>query len=145
MRFERYCELANKEGGATVQSLISRKKTLNQMECGWIFVILRILSWKLSIQKYKGRVVLRGDIVKDDSGSYAVFAEQGSSASQMTAAEVFYIFQGFQDAQDKQPMQYPLVLRSKWKVHQRYLRKKFRCISYDQLARHFLEKDDSVD
>ena len=36
-------------------------------------------------QKYKGRVVLRGDIVKDDSGSYAVFTEQGSSASQMTA------------------------------------------------------------
>ena len=34
-------------------------------------------------QKYKGRVVLRGDIVKDDSGSYAVFTEQGSSASQM--------------------------------------------------------------
>ena len=39
-------------------------------------------------QKYKGRVVLRGDIVKDDFGSYAVFAEQGSSASQMTAAKV---------------------------------------------------------
>ena len=38
-------------------------------------------------QKYKGRVVLRGDIVKDDSGSYAVFTEQGSSASQMTAAQ----------------------------------------------------------
>ena len=37
--------------------------------------------------KYKGRVVLRGDIVKDDSGSYAVFTEQGSSASQMTAAK----------------------------------------------------------
>ena len=37
-------------------------------------------------QKYKGRVVFRGDIVKDDSGSYAVFTEQGSSASQMTAA-----------------------------------------------------------
>ena len=32
-------------------------------------------------QEYKGRVVLRGDIVKDDSGSYAVFTEQGSSAS----------------------------------------------------------------
>ena len=29
-------------------------------------------------QKYKGRVVLRGDIVKDDSGSDAVFTEQGS-------------------------------------------------------------------
>ena len=32
--------------------------------------------------------MLRGDIVKDDSGSYAVFTEQGSSASQMTAAKV---------------------------------------------------------
>ena len=42
-------------------------------------------------QKYKGRVVLRADIVKDDSGSYAVFAEQGSSASQMTAARVMDI------------------------------------------------------
>ena len=37
-------------------------------------------------QKYEGRFVLRGDIVKDGSGSYAVFTEQGSSASQMTAA-----------------------------------------------------------
>ena len=42
-------------------------------------------------QKYKGRVVLRGDFVKDDSGSYAVFTEQGSSASQMTAAKVMDI------------------------------------------------------
>ena len=42
-------------------------------------------------QKYEGRVVLRGDIVKDDSGSYAVFTEQGSSASQMTAAKVMDI------------------------------------------------------
>ena len=42
-------------------------------------------------QKYKGRVVLRVDIVKDNSGSYAVFTEQGSSASQMTAAKVMDI------------------------------------------------------
>ena len=39
-------------------------------------------------QKFKGRVVFRGVTVKDDSGSYAVFAEQESSASQMTAAKV---------------------------------------------------------
>ena len=39
-------------------------------------------------KKYKGRVVLRGDIVKDDSGAYPVFTELGSSASQMTAAKV---------------------------------------------------------
>ena len=38
-------------------------------------------------QKYTGRLVLRGDNVKDNSGSYAVFTEQGSSASQMTAAK----------------------------------------------------------
>ena len=42
-------------------------------------------------QKYKGRVVFRVDIVKDDLGSYAVFTEQGSSASQMTAAKVMDI------------------------------------------------------
>ena len=42
-------------------------------------------------QKYKGRVVLRGDIVKDNSGSYAVFTEQGSSASQMTAVKIMDI------------------------------------------------------
>ena len=36
-------------------------------------------------QKYRGRIVLRGDTAKDDSGSCAVFAELGSSASEMTA------------------------------------------------------------
>ena len=40
------------------------------------------------VQKYKGRVVLREDIVNDDSGSFAVFTEQGASASQMTATKV---------------------------------------------------------
>ena len=32
--------------------------------------------------------MLRGDAVKDDSGSFAVLTEEGSSASPMTAAEV---------------------------------------------------------
>ena len=44
-----------------------------------------------NVQKYKGWVVLRGDIVKDDSGSHAVFTEHGSSASQMTAAKEMYV------------------------------------------------------
>ena len=48
-------------------------------------------NWRQKHQKYKGRVVLRGDIVKDDSISYAVFTEQGSSASQMTAAKIMDI------------------------------------------------------
>ena len=38
-------------------------------------------------QKCKGRVVLRGDIA-NNSGSNAVFTEQSSSASQMTAAKI---------------------------------------------------------
>ena len=44
--------------------------------------------------------MLRGDIVKDDSGGYAVLTEQGSSASQLTAAKVMEI------VTDKQLMQY---------------------------------------
>ena len=40
-------------------------------------------------QKYKSRVVHRGDNVQ--RRSYAVFAEQGSSASQMTVAKIMDI------------------------------------------------------
>ena len=51
-----------------------------------------MLNWRQNTRKkYKGRVVLRGDIVKDNSGSYAVFTEQGSSASQMAAAKIMDI------------------------------------------------------
>ena len=38
-------------------------------------------------RKYKGRVVFRGDQVKDETGYFAVFSEQGSSASHMAAAK----------------------------------------------------------
>ena len=62
-------------------------------------------------QNYKGRVVLRGDIVKDDSGSYAVVTERGSSASQMTAAILMDLISRLPDAQDKQLMQYLLIPR----------------------------------
>ena len=55
------------------------------------FCRLRNSELEPQYQKYKGRVVLRGDIVKDDSGSYAVSTEQGSSASQMTAAKIMDI------------------------------------------------------
>ena len=50
-----------------------------------------MLNWRQTHQKYRGRVVLRGDIVKDDSVSYAVFTEQGSSVSQMITAKVMDI------------------------------------------------------
>ena len=52
---------------------------------------LKNAEFEAKHQKYKGRVVLRGDIVKDGSGTYAAFTEQGSSASQMTAAKIMDI------------------------------------------------------
>ena len=50
-----------------------------------------MLNWRQSIKNTKGRVLLRGDIVEDDSWSYAVFTGHGSSASQMTAAKIMDI------------------------------------------------------
>ena len=41
--------------------------------------------------------MLRGDIVKDDSGASAVSTERGSSASQMTAARVMDVIARFLD------------------------------------------------
>ena len=81
-------------------------KVINK-ERGWLMMQERraqkfILShwWNMSFKecwildkapKIQSRVVFRGDIVKDDSGSYAVFTEQVSSASQMTAAKIMDI------------------------------------------------------
>ena len=39
---------------------------------------LKNAEWEAKHQKCKGRVVLRGDVVKNNSGSYGVFVEQGS-------------------------------------------------------------------
>ena len=71
-------------------------------------------------QKYKGRVVLRGDIVKDDSGSYAVFTEHGSSAPQMTAVKSWISSPDCQVAMDKQLTQYLLKPKWKWKMLTNY-------------------------
>ena len=49
---------------------------------------LKIFELDKKIPSYQGPVVPRGDAVKDDSGSYAVFTDEGSSASNMTAADV---------------------------------------------------------
>ena len=67
---------------------------------------------ELQYQKDKGRVVLRGDIVKDVSGAYAVFTAQGSSAAHMTAAKVMDIIcpdcLGVQDKQQTQDLLTPV-------------------------------------
>ena len=67
-------------------------------------------------QKYKGRVVLRGDIVKDDSGSYAVFTGQRSSASQMTAAKIMDIISRFPGCDGQAADAVSTKTKSKWKM-----------------------------
>ena len=52
---------------------------------------LKFAELEPKFKKYRGRVVVSGEIVKDDSGAYAVFTEQCSSASQMTAAKVMNV------------------------------------------------------
>ena len=50
-----------------------------KVHCGSLMDLCHLNNSEVEpkFQKYKGRVVLRGDTVKDDSGSYAVLAEQG--------------------------------------------------------------------
>ena len=47
--------------------------------------------------------------MKDDSGSYAVFTERGSSATRMTAAKVMDVIAWLRGSADKQPTQYQLT------------------------------------
>ena len=54
------------------------------------------------LKKYKGRVVLRGNAMKDDSGSYVVFREQVSSAMQIQQRKYQMKFRDCQVAQAKQ-------------------------------------------
>ena len=70
---------------------------------------LKNAELKAKHQKCKGRVVLRSDIVKDDSGSYAVFTEQGSSASQMTAAKIMDIISRLPGCDGQAATQYRLI------------------------------------
>ena len=71
-------------------------------------------------QKYKGRVVLRGDLVKDGSGSYAVFTEQGSSASQMTAAKIMDIISRLPGCDGQAADAVSAYTQVKWKMLTNY-------------------------
>ena len=84
--------------------------------------LMDICHWKnaeleAKHQKYKGRAVLRGDIVKDDSGTYAVFTEQGSSASQMTAAKVMDIISRLPGCAGQAADAVSAYPGKKWRMH----------------------------
>ena len=74
--------------------ILEAQKEQRTVQFGTLMDICHLKNAELEpkLQKWQGRVVLRGDIVKDGSGAYAVFTEQGSSASHMTAAKVMDVF-----------------------------------------------------
>ena len=61
--------------------------TKNEGRTVHFWTLMHVCHHKNSIE-YKGRVVFQGDVVKDDSGSHAVFTEQESSASHVTVVKV---------------------------------------------------------
>ena len=60
-------------------------------------VISKLGRVEPQLHKYNGRIVLRGDIAKDDSSACAVITEQGSSAFRMTTAKAMDVIAGLPD------------------------------------------------
>ena len=83
----------NQKSKANSKLSSSHRKKSKTVHCSTLMYVRHLKNCGLDkkFQTYKGYVVQRGDVVKDDSGSYAVFTEQGSSASHMTAATVLYV------------------------------------------------------
>ena len=87
------------------QVILEAQRDKNKVHCASLMDICHLKNAELQpkLQRYKGRVVLRGDIAKDDSGAYAVSAEQGSSASHMTAAKVMDVVERSLDCDGQAP------------------------------------------
>ena len=81
--------------------ILEAQKNNNEVHFATLMDLCHLKNAELEpkLQKFRGRVVLRGDIVKDDSGAHLVFAEQGSSASQMTAAKIMNVIAKLPDCE----------------------------------------------
>ena len=68
------------------------KKYQDSIHIGSLMTLCHIKNYQLHKSKwsYKGRIVFRGDCVKDEHGAHAVFSEQGTSASHLMAARFVY-------------------------------------------------------
>ena len=120
---------------------LTRKQTTSRRDTLWpeIWKLMSDASKRKEKQKWAiekpktrqchkiGRVVLRGDTVKDDSGSYAVFTEQGSSASQMTAAKVMDISSRPPGCEGQAADAVSVYTQVKLEDAPSLFRKKFRC------------------
>ena len=105
---QQLCDNWEQRRSGSVLCAMCRHSPSTLMSCSRIIKTVHFPSWmdtchlknaelEPRFQKYKGCVVLRGDIVKDDSGTYAVFTEQSSSESQMTAAKVMDVISKLPD------------------------------------------------
>ena len=88
------------------------------LQRSWTLCHLKNSELDNKLQKYKGRVVSRGETVKDGSGSYAVFTEQGSSASHMTAANVSDVISRLPDCAGEASDAVSAYTLEKWKMVQ---------------------------
>ena len=81
--------LADKGGRAKRMLFLQHKRSKRKVHFATLMNMCHLENAEVEPKhpKFKGRVVLLGDMVKDDSGAHAVFTEQGSSASQMTASK----------------------------------------------------------
>ena len=66
------------------------RKTERKIHFGRLMQLCHIKNYQLDrkLWQYKGRIVFRGDNVRDENGQFAVFSEQGTSASHLMAARV---------------------------------------------------------
>ena len=80
---------AKEKLGLTTRKWLRRKVHPNRFQKRFMVVDTCHTELEPKFQKYKDRVVLRGDIVKDDSVAYAfLLTEYDSCASQMTVVKV---------------------------------------------------------
>ena len=57
----------------------------------WTYVTSKMRRWNQNYRNTEAESSSEGTFVKDDSGAYAAFTEQGSSASHMNAAKIMYV------------------------------------------------------
>ena len=76
--------------GKSQEVILEAQRDKKKVHCATLMDIRHLKNAELEpkYQKYKGKGVLRGDSVKDDSEACVVFTEQDSSASEVTAAKV---------------------------------------------------------
>ena len=84
-------DVSKVEERSTVQERAQRTKVVTHF--GQIMPLCHIKNSELEaeMQSYKGRIVFRGDQVRDENGFYAVFSEQGTSASHMSATKLLNV------------------------------------------------------